>query len=163
MSAVNRSKLPPGPKTKIPLGHLFSFRRDSIGFLEKIANEYGDIVYFKFGPIGIVLFNHPDYIKEVLTTQHRNFVKGRPLEMAKELLGEGLLTSEGDFHKHQSRLIQPAFHRNMIESYVPAVTKCITQMMNGWEENRKVDIKEEMTNMSIAIAGKTLINSDIEQ
>ena len=163
MSAVNRSKLPPGPKTKIPLGHLFSFRRDSIGFLKKIAAEYGDVVRFKIGPIGIVLLNHPDYIKEVLTTHHRNFVKGRPLEMAKELLGEGLLTSEGDFHKRQSRLIQPAFHRNMIESYVPAVTKCITQMMNGWEENMKVDIKEAMTNMSIAIAGKTLFNSDIEQ
>ena len=89
MSAIKKSKLPPGPKTKIPLGHLFSFRRDSIGFLKKIANEYGDIVHFKIGPIRIVLLNHPDFIKEVLTTQHRNFVKGRPLEMAKELLGEG--------------------------------------------------------------------------
>ena len=163
MSAIKKSKLPPGPKTKIPLGHLFSFRRDSIGFLKKIANEYGDIVHFKIGPIRIVLLNHPDFIKEVLTTQHRNFVKGRPLEMAKELLGEGLLTSEGDFHRRQSRLIQPAFHRNMIESYVPAMTKCISRLMNGWKENMKVDIKEEMTNMSIAIAGKTLFDSDTEQ
>ena len=83
--------------------------------------------------------------------------------MAKELLGDGLLTSEGDFHKRQSRLIQPAFHRNMIESYVPATTKCVTQLINGWEEGMKVDVKEEMTKMSIAIAGKTLFNSDIEQ
>ncbi|MBA2745536.1 MAG: cytochrome P450 [Flavisolibacter sp.] len=163
MSAIKKSKLPPGPKTKIPLGHLFSFRRDSIGFLKKIANEYGDIVHFKFGPIRIVLLNHPDFIKEVLTTQHRNFVKGRPLAMAKELLGEGLLTSEGDFHKRQSRLIQPAFHRSMIESYVPAMTKCVSHLMNGWKENMKVDVKEEMTNMSIAIAGKTLFDSDTEQ
>ena len=42
--------------------------------------------------------------------------------MAKELLGEGLLTSEGEFHKRQSRIIQPAFHRTMIESYAPAIT-----------------------------------------
>ena len=163
MSAIKKSKLPPGPKTKIPLGHLFSFRRDSIGFLKKIASEYGDIVHFKIGPIRIVLLNHPDFIKEVLTTQHRNFVKGRPLEMAKELLGEGLLTSEGDFHKRQSRLIQPAFHRSMIESYVPALTKCVSNLVNGWKENMKVDIKEEMTNMSIAIAGKTLFGSDTEK
>ena|SRR5215203_4852611 len=163
MSAIQKSKLPPGPKTKIPLGHLFSFRRDSIGFLKKIANDYGDVVHFKIGPIRIVLLNHPDLIKEVLTTQHRNFVKGRPLEMAKELLGEGLLTSEGDFHKRQSRLIQPAFHRNMIESYVPALTKCVAQLMNDWKENMTVDIKEEMTNMSIAIAGKTLFGSDTKQ
>jgi len=163
MSAIKKSNLPPGPKTKIPLGHLFSFRRDSIGFLKRIAGEYGDIVHFKIGPIRIVLLNHPDLIKEVLTTQHRNFVKGRPLEMAKELLGEGLLTSEGDFHKRQSRLIQPAFHRSMIESYVPALTKCVTQLMDSWKENMTVDVKEEMTNMSIAIAGKTLFGSDTQQ
>jgi cytochrome P450 len=163
MNAIKKSKLPPGPKTKIPLGHLFSFRRDSIGFLGKIAEEYGDIVHFKIGPIRIVLLNHPDFIKEVLTTQHRNFVKGRPLEMAKELLGEGLLTSEGDFHKQQSRLIQPAFHRNMIESYVPEITRSATRVMESWEDGIKVDIKDEMTKMSIMIAGKTLFNSDIEK
>lgn len=161
MSAVDKSKLPPGPKAKIPLGHLFSYRRDSIGFLRKIAKEYGDIVHFKIGPIRIVLLNHPDHIKEVLTVQHRNFVKGRPLEMAKELLGDGLLTSEGEFHKRHSRMIQPAFHRNMMESYVPAVTKCIAQMMSNWQDGLEADMKDEMTHMSIAIAGKTLFNADI--
>ena len=158
-----RSKLPPGPKTKLPLGHLFSFRRDSLGFLRGIAKEYGDIVHFKIGPIRIVLLNHPDFIKEVLSTQHRNFVKGRPLEMAKELLGEGLLTSEGEFHKCQSRIIQPAFHRNMIESYAPVITKGATRLMNGWEDGMKVEIKEEMTKLSIAVAGKTFFNLDIEK
>src|SRR6187431_1163895 len=163
MTAIERSKLPPGPKTKIPLGHLFTFRRDSIGFLKKIADEYGDIVHFKIGPIRIVLLNHPDLIKEVLTTQHRNFVKGRPLEMAKELLGEGLLTSEGEFHKRQSRLIQPAFHRNAIESCATAMTECSANLMDGWSEDMQVDIKEEMTNMSIAIAGKAMFGTDIKK
>ena len=117
MNVIKRSKLPPGPKPKIPLGHLFSFRQDSIGFLRKIAKEYGDIVHFKIGPLRVVLLNHPDFIKEVLSTQHRAFVKGRPLEMAKELLGEGLLTSEGEFHKSQSRIIQPAFHHVNLDQF----------------------------------------------
>ncbi|WP_353959704.1 cytochrome P450 [Echinicola jeungdonensis] len=73
--------------------------------------QYGDIAQFKIGHLRILLLNHPDFIKEVLSTQQDNFVKGRPLKMAKELLGEGLLTSEGDFHKHHSRIMQPAFHR----------------------------------------------------
>jgi cytochrome P450 len=163
MSFVDTSKLPPGPKTRIPLGHLFSYRRDSIGFLKKIAREYGDIVHFKMGPIRVVLLNHPDYIKEVLSTRHKNFVKGRPLEMAKELLGEGLLTSEGEYHKRQSRMIQPAFHRNMIESYVPSVTCCIKHMMSKWKDGMNIDMKDEMTKLSIAIAGKTLFNADIEK
>jgi len=163
MNDSNQLKLPPGPKPKIPLGHLFSFRRDSIGFLKKIAKDYGDIVHFKIGPIRIVLLNHPDFIKEVLTTQHRNFIKGRPLEMAKELLGEGLLTSEGEFHKQHSRIIQPAFHRDMIQSYAPVITKGVMRMMNGWEDSMKIELKEEMTNLSIAVAGKTLFNADMEQ
>ena len=163
MNAIKKSKLPPGPKTKLPLGHLFSFRKDSIGFLRNIAKAFGDIVYFKIGPIRIVLLNHPDFIKEVLTIQHRNFVKGRPLKMAKELLGEGLLTSEGEFHKCQSRIIQPAFHRNMIESYAPVITKGVTRLMNDWEDGMQVEIKDEMTKLSIAVAGKTFFNLDIEK
>jgi cytochrome P450 len=159
---MKKSKLPPGPKARNPLGHLFSFRRDSIGFLKRIASEYGDIVYFKIGPIRLVLLNHPDFIKEVLTTQYRSFVKGRPLEMAKELLGEGLLTSEGEFHKRQSRLIQPAFHRSAIESCATAMTECSLRLMNAWTEGMRVDMKEEMTNMSIAIAGKALFGADLE-
>ncbi|MDN3658649.1 cytochrome P450 [Ferruginibacter paludis] len=163
MNAIKKSKLPPGPKTRLPLGYLFSFRKDSIGFLRNIAEEFGDIVHFKLGPIRIVLLNHPDFIKEVLTIQHRNFVKGRPLEMAKALLGEGLLTSEGEFHKCQSRIIQPAFHRSMIESYAPVITKGVMRLMKGWEDGMQVEIKEEMTKLSIAVAGNAFFNLDIEK
>jgi len=83
--------------------------------------------------------------------------------MAKELLGEGLLTSEGEFHKRQSRLIQPAFHRNAIESCATAMTECSANLMDGWSEDMQVDIKEEMTNMSIAIAGKAMFGTDIKK
>lgn len=163
MNTINKTKLPPGPKTKIPLGHLFPFQRDSLGFLKRIADEHGDIVHFKVGPIRVVLLNHPDYIKEVLSTQNSNFVKGRPLKMAKELIGEGLLTSEGEFHKRQSRIIQPAFHRKMLESYAPAITDCTVSLMNGWADGTQVDMFEEMIRMSTAISGKTLFNVDTEQ
>lgn len=162
MKVINKSKLPPGPKPIIPFGLLFSFRKDSIGFLRKIAKEYGDIVHFKIGPIRLVLLNHPVFIKEVLSTQHSNFIKGRPLKMTKELLGEGLLTSEGEFHKRQSQIIQPVFHRKMLESYAIEMTNCISELMNGWENGMKVDIRDEMAKMSMAIAGKTLFSIDLE-
>ncbi len=163
MSVITKSKLPPGPKAKIPLGHLFSFQQDGIGFLKKIASEYGDIVHFKIGPIRIVLLNHPDLIKEVLSKHHRNFIKGRPLEMAKEILGEGLLTSEGEFHDRQSRIIQPAFHRKMLESYSSSITEYATRLMNGWQNGMQADIMKEMMKMSTSIAGKTFFNIDLER
>lgn len=160
---IDKSKLPPGPKGKAPLSHLFSFRRDSLSFLKKIAAECGDIVHFKMGPLRIVLLNHPDFIKEVLSAQHSNFVKGRPLEMAKKLLGEGLLTNEGEFHKRQSRIIQPAFHSKMMNAYAPAMTEYAVRLMNGWKDGMKVDMMEEMVRMSTGIAGKTMFNMDIAE
>ena len=162
MGILDKTKLPPGPKTQLPLGHLFNFRRDSIAFLKEIGHTYGDIVHFRIGPLRLVLLNHPDLIKEVLTTHHRNFVKGRPLEMAKELLGEGLLTSEGEFHKRQSQIIQPAFHRKMIESYSSAMTEYTLRLMKTWESGMQVDMMEEMEKLSTSIAGKTLFNVDVE-
>ncbi|HJS55146.1 MAG TPA: cytochrome P450 [Chitinophagaceae bacterium] len=163
MSSINKTKLPPGPGAKIPLGHLFSFQRDGLGFLRKIADEYGDIVHFKIGPIRIALLNHPDYIKEVLSKHHRNFIKGRPLEMAKEILGEGLLTSEGEFHDRQSRIIQPAFHRKMLESYASVITDYTNRMMNSWQEGMQVDMMKEMMNLSTSIAGKAFFSKDLEK
>jgi cytochrome P450 len=163
MKKIDKTKLPPGPKPKIPLINLFRFRRDSLAFLRDIAREYGDIVHFKMGPLRIVLLNHPDLIKEVLSTQHSNFVKGRPLEMAKVLLGEGLLTSEGEFHKRQSRIMQPAFHSKMMNLYMPAMTAYATRLMNGWEDGMRVDMMKEMVKMSTGIAGKTMFNVDIDE
>lgn len=160
---IDKTKLPPGPKSRNPLGQLSEFRKDSIAFLTRIAKEYGDIVQFKIGPFRVILLNHPDYIKEVMSTQHANFVKGRPLEMTKKLFGEGLLTSEGDFHKRQSRIIQPAFHRKMIEAYSHAMTDSTVKMMEGWEEGMQFDIRNEMIKVSMDMAGKNLFNVDIRK
>lgn len=160
---MKKHQLPPGPKTIIPLGHLPGFRKDMIGFLGKAAQRYGDIVYFRIGPIRIVLLNHPDHIREVLSVQHDKFVKGRPLEMAKQLIGDGLLTSEGEFHKRQARIIQPAFHRKKVESYAPVITDCVEHMMINWQEGFEVDVKDEMTKMSSIMAGKIMFHVDIEK
>lgn len=72
------------------------------------------------------------------------------------------MTSEGEFHKRQSQIIQPAFHRKMIESYAVEMTNCITELMNSWEEGMKVDIKHEMTRLSLAIAGRTLFSINLD-
>ncbi|MDN3667767.1 cytochrome P450 [Echinicola jeungdonensis] len=157
------SKHPPGPKRLNPFSNLLGFRKDSLGFMKNIAEKYGDIAQFKIGHLRILLLNHPDFIKEVLSTQQDNFVKGRPLKMAKELLGEGLLTSEGDFHKHHSRIMQPAFHRKMMDIYSPVMSEFASRLMNGWKNGTSVDIFKEMVRMSTGIAGKTMFGVDLEE
>jgi cytochrome P450 len=159
---MTTSGYPPGPRGKPLFGHLFAFRRDPIGFLMSITRDYGDIVHFRVGPRNVFLFNHPDYIKDVLVTHNRNFIKSRGLERTKFLLGEGLLTSEGDFHHRQRRLIQPAFHRQRIAAYASVMTDYGGRMGERWQDGATVDIAQEMKRLTLAIAGKTLFNADVE-
>ena len=76
--AIDLSKLPPGPKPVIPLSNFIRFRRDSLGFLKKAAQEYGDVVYFKVGPLRMVLLNHPDFAKLDLLPFRRALIARAP-------------------------------------------------------------------------------------
>src|SRR5258708_38956520 len=111
-------KSPPGPHDTSSAASLYAMRRDPIGFFTKLATEYGDIVRFQLGPqSNYYLLNHPDYIKEVLVVQDGNFTKWFAVDRIKEVLGEGLFVSEGEFHFRQRQLSLPAFHHQRITGY----------------------------------------------
>ena len=152
---------PPGPRRIIPLSGLFAYRRGPLPFFQNLAAQFGDISYFRLGPQQAFFLNHPDYIKDVLVTNHQNFMKGLALQRAKRLLGEGLLTSEGDFHRRQRRLAQPAFHRARIASYADAMTDYASQTRERWQDGETLDISEEMMRLTLAIVGKTLFDADV--
>jgi len=153
---------PPGPKGIPIVGNLLDFRRDPLGFLLNIARRYGDIVHFKLGPQDVFLFNHPDYIRDVLVTHQANFRKGRMLQRAKILLGEGLLTSEGEFHRRQRRLAQPAFHRQRIAAYSAVMVDFAARIRDRWQDSATLDIAQEMNRLTLMIVGKTLFDTDVE-
>src|SRR5207248_4656771 len=85
-------------------------REDPIGFLANLAAR-GDIVPFSLGKQGAFLLNHPAHIEDVLIARHEAFAKGPAFERARRLLGNGLLTAEGDLHRRRRRVMTPAFHR----------------------------------------------------
>ena len=105
---------PPGPRDLVPGWTIVSFYRDPIGSLQRMARTYGDIARFRWGSRYEHLLVHPDLVERVLVTEQRGFIKGQALQETKRILGEGLLTSEGDFHLRQRRLVQPLFHRRRI-------------------------------------------------
>lgn len=152
---------PPRPKRRPLVGNLLDFRRDPLNFLAAVAREYGDIVHLKFGPRDVYLINHPDYIRDVLVTHNNNFIKSRGLQMAKRLLGEGLLTSEGEIHRRQRRLAQPAFHRQRLNSYAQVMTDYADKTRERWREGETVDVWREMMRLTLAIVGKTLFDADV--
>ena len=141
---------------------MFAFRRDAPALMTHLARQYGDIVAYQLGPAKVVLLNHPDYIRDVLVTHHRNFAKGRGLQWAKYILGEGLLTSEGEFHHRQRRLAQPAFHRQRLAAYGAAMVDYGMRLRQRWQDGEARDIAPDMMGVTLGIAGKTLFDADIE-
>lgn len=156
---------PPGPKPKLPGAQLFGFigfRRSPLTFLTDMAHRYGNIVHFQMGTQHAFLLNHPDFIKDVLVTNNESFIKGRALQRSKRLLGEGLLTSEGEHHRRQRRLAQPAFHRKRIESYGALMSEYAARTSERWHDGETLDIAHEMMRLTLAIVGKTLFDADVE-
>ncbi|HYX41770.1 MAG TPA: cytochrome P450, partial [Pyrinomonadaceae bacterium] len=159
-------KLPPGPRRALPGNPLFgflAFRRDALGFLTELAREYGDVVFFRMGPQRVYMLNHPDLIKDALVTHQDSFMKGRALQRSKRLLGEGLLTSEGEYHRRQRRLAQPAFHRQRIESYGEVMIDFAARACSQWQDGATIDLSREMMRLTLAIVAKTLFDADVER
>ena len=152
---------PPLRKGLPLLGVLPQFRRDAPAFLESLQREHGDLVRYKLGPQVIHLVSKPDWIKDILVTNQTNFTKSRFLERAKVLLGEGLLTSEGEFHRRQRRLVQPAFHRDRLIGYASAMVQCTARTREEWTDGAQLDMSREMMRLTLSVVAKTLFSADV--
>ena len=153
---------PRGPKNPPVLGHLAAFRAHPIQFLMKLAREYGDLAYFRVASQHMYFVNHPDLVREVLVTNQGNFTKSRALQRARVLFGEGLLTSEGQFHLRQRRLVQPAFHRERLAAYAAVMSEYGVRFRDRWIAGSTVDVSAEMMRLTLAVVGKTLFSADVE-
>src|SRR3954470_3647746 len=156
-------RLPPGPRARFfGLSAYPAFSGDRIGALARLARDYGDIVLFRLGTQAMALLNHPDYVEDVLVTRARLFKKGRALERARRLLGDGLLTAEGEAHLRQRRLVQPSFHRQRIEGYARAMVAHAARTADRWHDGGEIDVAAEMTQLTLTIVGETLFGTDVE-
>lgn len=153
---------PPGPKGHFLVGVLPEFRKDPAGFLERMARQYGDVVYIPLGRQHIYCVSHPDAIRDVLVTHQNKFKKSRMLERARVLLGDGLLTSEGDHHRRQRRLVQPAFHRDRLAGYGAVMVERSAAVRDQWKPGEPFDVLQEMMRLTLAIVAKTLFSTDVD-
>jgi cytochrome P450 len=152
---------PPLRKGLPIVGVLPQFRKNPPEFLQGLARDYGDIVHYRLGPQDIYLISKPEWIKDILVTNQTNFTKSRFLERAKVLLGEGLLTSEGEFHRRQRRLVQPAFHRDRLVGYASAMVECTARAREEWADGAQLDLSREMMRLTLSVVAKTLFSADV--
>jgi len=152
----------PGPKQSLLGSLVYLPGRDPLAFFTNLARTYGDIVSYRMGGEQMFFVNDPQHIKDIFVTHNKSFMKGRGLQRAKRLLGEGLLTSEGAVHLRQRRLMQPAFHRESVAGYGQTMVAYAERMRDGWVDGRTLDIAAEMNRLTLSVVGKTLFDADVE-
>lgn len=154
----------PGPKGLPITGSLLAFRRDPLQFLRDAAKQHGDVAHFRFGPARhVYLISSPDLIKEVLVTKQAHFRKGKGLQVARAVVGDGILTSEGQKHLRQRRLMQPAFHRERIASYGESMVQQAVSMMEEWTDGAVRDVHEDMMKVTLAIITETMFGKGLKE
>jgi len=156
-------RFPPGLRRNLPF-YLFSrfFRPGNpIRLFEHLQATFGRVSYYRIGPSQIVVMNDPDLVREVLIAQPQNFIKERTQRRMKILLGEGLITSDGEVHKRQRRIVAPAFHRQRIQNYASLMVERSAAMRDSWQGGVELDASAEMMRLALQIVARTLFNSDV--
>ncbi len=180
----NTYALPPGPKGHPLLGNVLEFRRDQLNYIQKLQQTYGRMATIHIGRTPIVILFRPEHIRYILTENPRNFTNrevagglifGNLLVLSllartfssqvtgglEDLLGDGLLTSDGDFHRQQRRLMMPAFHKKRVESYADLTVQYTREMLEEWQPGVEIDLAHKMQELILRIIIKILLDVDV--
>jgi cytochrome P450 len=161
VSTLGRVARPDGPAGPRIMLDLLRRRESPNQIFEAAARAHGPVTHTRMAGDHVYILSDPDLVTDVFLTHARDVMKGRGLQAARPLLGNGLLTSEGEFHLRQRRLAQPAFHRQRIESYAAQMVTESSRHEQGWTDGAQTDMVEEMTGLTFAIVGRTLFGTDL--
>src|ERR1044071_1591068 len=157
--------IPQGPRGGRVLGNMREFNSDALGFVERCAREFGDVVPTRFLYVPALFLFHPDHVEYVLTAGNKNFIKAASLRSPffHRLVGKGLVTSEGEFWRRQRRLAQPAFHRSRVEAYARTMVAYAEHMLERWRDGQTLDAHEEMMTLTRVVVAQTLFRTDVSE
>jgi len=153
---------PPGPSGNRLLGVMPTFRKDPLGSLERFQVDYGDIAAVRVGPIHIWLLNHPDLVEEVLLKQQASFRKDPVTRSLSVMLGDGLLTSEGEHWRRQRRRCAPSLKRAHIQSYADTMVRCALDGLGALPPGGVRNVHTDMMAVTLEIVAETLFGAAVD-
>ncbi|WMJ74179.1 cytochrome P450 [Cytophagaceae bacterium ABcell3] len=141
--------------------------KDPLKFFASRTLKHNDMVDVGFFPgVATYILTNPDFIEHVLVKNNRNYIKSKSYLAVKRLLGNGLLTNEGEFWKRQRRIAQPAFHRKVLAGFTDSIQDITKELSTQWQENMKagqavINIADEMMKLTTRITSRLLFGTDI--
>lgn len=156
-------RIPEGLQLNLPLYILRRFFRPTnpIALFEHLLREYGNASSYRVFATPIVLLNEPEWVQELLITKAHLLTKERTQRRMKILLGEGLITSEGEFHMRQRRIAAPAFHRQRIANYADVIAEQGRRLREQWQRGATMDIAQQMMHLSLEVVARTLFATEV--
>jgi cytochrome P450 len=157
---------PPGPAGHPLFGVSGDFSGGPLQVLAAWEKQYGTAVRFRFLPyIYGYLFTHPEHNRHILQENNQNYTKQHPsLLILRSVIGNGLLTSDGEFWLRQRRLSQPAFHRARIAGFAEMMSAASQDLLRRWLQipaGQVIDVDHAMMNLTLEIVGKALFSIDL--
>ncbi len=157
--------LPPGPAAAFDL----NTTEESFHYIPGVLAEHGDIVRVRpeSRTADSYLINHPDYVKHVLVSNHKNYIKGVGFERVKMLLGNGIIVTDGEFWHAQRKMIQPAFHRNVIAAMAGRMAASNLAALPRWQRladaAETINITDTMSELSLEVILHAIFGDDLER
>ncbi len=166
MAASAGAAVAPGPRGSKLLRTLVALQRDPLTGFQQVTREYGDVVHFPLLHRSFYLVAHPEDIAHVLHENSRNYRKGtRTYAKIRGLLGDGLVTSDGEVWQRQRQLVQPAFHHRQIAGFASIVTQMTAEALARWRERAErgeaVEVAGEMAHLTLRIVGPALFGTEV--
>jgi cytochrome P450 len=159
-----------GPPRISGLPAMFSvmreFSRDPLAAVSALHDEYGDTVYIEGDGLKQMFTRDPEVMGEVMVKQAAIFGKDKDYTDADKgmalFLGNGLLTSNGDFWRRQRKLVAPALHTRRIERYAESMVDFTLDQMAGWRDGARLDISREMNRATLRIVAQNLFSANVD-
>lgn len=165
LPVVTRGKyrLPPGLKFNLPFYITRKFFRpgNPIKLFEYLQQTYGSAAHYRIANSDVFVLQEPEFVREILVNQSDKFIKERTQQRMKILLGNGLITSEGEFHKRQRRIVAPAFHRQRIQTYGAVMVERALALREEWQPGVEIGALAEMMRLTLQVVARTLLNTDV--
>jgi enediyne biosynthesis protein E7 len=142
---------------------------DAIHRMTELFARHGDIYRFHSPArrAEMWVINHPDDVKRVLVSNHRNYTKGSGLDRVKILLGNGIMTSEGELWKRQRYMMQPFFHRRMVTQFSQLLDACNDRFIAKWEKQAAqgalINVTDDMSELTLEIVLLSIFGTDLER
>ncbi|HPF25854.1 MAG: cytochrome P450 [Steroidobacteraceae bacterium] len=142
---------------------------DSIHRMTALFQRHGD-VYRVYSPARrsyTWVINHPNDVKRVLVSNHRNYTKGLGLDRVKILLGNGIMTSEGEFWRRQRYMMQPAFHRRVVTEFAATIAGANDRFIAKWQaaaaRGELINVTDEMSELTLEIVLRSIFSTDLDR